>query len=308
MIKIPEQIKKELDEYVIGHDLAKKYLAVAGYNHLKRLNGTNLKKTNVLLIGPSGCGKTYMVSLLSEIINVPFYSADATQFSSTGYQGRKVEDLITGVVDICQGDQWKAERSIIYIDEIDKIKSKQMSGQADISGIGVQQSLLKIIEGTEISYASPASFNGDHDSSLDTTNIMFICSGAFVGLDSTSSEHLNKFGMIPEFVGRFSIITKLEELTVEDLKKILRWSKGSILNYYQEWFKSEGIELLIDDSAIDLIADKTIKKGTGARGLHQVLEETLINAQFDLPSMKDKPKHFLLDAEVVESKIPKWIF
>lgn len=307
-IKTPENIKKELDEYIIGHDIVKKYLSVAGYNHLKRLSGINLKKNNVLMIGPSGCGKTYMVSLLSKILDVPFYSSDANQFSSTGYQGRKVEDLVSGVVDLCEGDQWRAERSIVYIDEIDKISSKKLQGQADVAGTGVQQALLKVIEGSEVSYASSSSINGDHDSILDTSNIMFICSGAFVGLSDCEIESLTKFGMIPEFIGRFSIITKLEPLTVNDLKDILKSSKGSILNYYREWFNSEKVELVIEDSAVSIISENAIKKGTGARGLHQILEECLLNAQFELPSKKIKPKYFVLDEEVVLTKIPKWKF
>jgi ATP-dependent Clp protease ATP-binding subunit ClpX len=307
-VKLPKQIKSEIDQFVIGNEFAKKQLSVAGYNHLKRLSGINVKKTNALIIGPSGCGKTYMVDVLAKILKVPFFSADATQFSSTGYQGRKVEDLVSGVVELCDGNKWKAERSIIYLDEIDKLKSKNLNGQSDISGTAVQQSLLKIIEGSEISYASKMSEDGKHDSSLNTSNIMFICSGAFVGITDSSIESLNKYGMILEFIGRFSMIAKLENLTLEDLKKVMKVSKGSILDNYVEWFKSESVNMIIDDSAVNLIAESAIDRGTGARGLHQILEESLINAQFELPSMKIKPKNLILDSDVVLSKVPKWEF
>jgi ATP-dependent Clp protease ATP-binding subunit ClpX len=306
-VKTPEEIKKHLDDYVIGHDKAKRALAVAAYNHYKRMNGSNIKKSNVLLIGPTGCGKTYIVSILAEKLNVGFLTSDATQFTSSGYQGRSTEDIITDLIAICDNDENKATRSIVYIDEIDKTKKKTSSdGSADVNGLGVQQALLKLLEGSDVPYVSKNSENGEYDKKMSTKNIMFICSGAFVGLESADVQGLTKFGMIPEFLGRFSVTTQLAELKIEDYKKILTDSKGSILNSFKEWFSSEGIELIVEDSAINIIAQKAIAKGLGARGLQSVLDEALLNAQFEAPSMKVKPKSFILDALVVINGKPKW--
>jgi len=308
-MKTPEQIKKELDEYVIGHDKTKKAMSVAAYNHFKRMSGSSIKKSNVLLIGPTGCGKTYIVSILARILGVSFLTSDATQFTSAGYQGRSVEELITDLIGICEGDEKKAAKSIIYIDEIDKLRKKSMDGnQADVNGLGVQQALLKLLEGSEVPYISKHSQNGEYDRKMNTKDILFICSGAFVGLESTSISHLTDFGMIPEFLGRFSVITQLQELKFDDYRKILRDSKGSILNSFKEWFLSEKIELVVDDSAINIIAQKAIDKGLGARGLHSVLDEALLNAQFEAPSLAIKPKQFILDSSVVLSGKTKWIY
>jgi ATP-dependent Clp protease ATP-binding subunit ClpX len=308
-MKTPEQIKKELDEYVIGHDKTKKSMSVAAYNHFKRMNGSSIKKSNVLLIGPTGCGKTYIVSILARILGVSFLTSDATQFTSAGYQGRSVEELITDLIGICEGDEKRAAKSIVYIDEIDKLRKKSMDGsQADVNGLGVQQALLKLLEGSDVPYISKYSQNGEYDRKMNTKDILFICSGAFVGLESTSIAHLTDFGMIPEFLGRFSVITQLQELKFDDYRKILRDSKGSILNSFKEWFKSEGIELVVDDSAINIIAQKAIDKGLGARGLHSVLDEALLNAQFEAPSLPNKPKQFILDSSVVLSGKTKWIY
>lgn len=308
-MKTPEQIKKELDEYVIGHDKTKKSMSVAAYNHFKRMNGSSIKKSNVLLIGPTGCGKTYIVSILARILGVSFLTSDATQFTSAGYQGRSVEELITDLIGICEGDEKRAAKSIIYIDEIDKLRKKSVDGnQADVNGLGVQQALLKLLEGSDVPYISKYSQNGEYDRKMNTKDILFICSGAFVGLESTSIAHLTDFGMIPEFLGRFSVITQLQELKFDDYRKILRDSKGSILNSFKEWFSSEGIELVVDDSAINIIAQKAIDKGLGARGLHSVLDEALLNAQFEAPSLPNKPKQFILDSSVVLSGKTKWIY
>lgn len=308
-MKTPEQIKKELDEYVIGHDKTKKAMSVAAYNHFKRLAGYNLKKSNVLLIGPTGCGKTYLVSILAKILGVKFLTSDATQFTSAGYQGRSVEELITDLIGICDGDEKKASKAIIYIDEIDKLRKKDSGGSGpDVNGLGVQQSLLKLLEGSEVPYVSRNSMNGEYDKKMNTKDILFICSGAFVDLESTSIPHLTEFGMIPEFLGRFPIITQLQELKFEDYKKILKDSKGSILNSFKEWFSSENIELLVDDSALNMIAQKAIDKGLGARGLHSVLDEALLNAQFEAPSLEIKPKQFILDANVVMTGKSRWVY
>jgi len=307
-MKTPDQIKRELDLYVIGHDQAKKALAVAAYNHFKRMNGSTIKKSNVMLIGPTGCGKTYIISTLAQILGVGFLTADATQFTSAGYTGRSVEEIITDLISICDKDEDRASKSIVYIDEIDKIKKKSlMDGAADVGGVGVQQSLLKLLEGTDVPYASKYS-QGEYDQKMSTKNIMFICSGAFVGLQDTSIQSLTSFGMIPEFIGRFSVITQLKDLTKEDYKKILTDSKGSILLSFKEWFASENIELIVENTALDLIADRAIQKGLGARGLQSVLDEILLNAQFQAPSMIIKPKGCILNAAAITTGLPIWKF
>jgi ATP-dependent Clp protease ATP-binding subunit ClpX len=308
-LKTPQQIKDALDEYVIGHENTKKALAVAAYNHFKRMSGLKIKKTNVMLMGPTGCGKTYLVSILAKILDVKFLTSDATQFTSAGYTGRDVEELITDLIGICEGDDKIAAVSIIYIDEIDKIRKKESNGSAaDVNGLGVQQSLLKLLEGSDVPYASKHSQSGEYDSKIDTANIMFICSGAFVGLKSPSIQDLTDFGMIPEFLGRFPVITQLQELKFEDYIKILKDSKGSVLNSFKEWFASEGIDLIVEDSAINIIAERAIAKGLGARGLHGVLDEILLNAQFEAPSMPIKPKQFVLDSSAIETGEIKWEF
>lgn len=306
-MKTPEDIKKYLDEYVIGQENTKKVLSVAAYTYFKILKGHDVKKTNVLLIGPTGSGKTYIVSILAKILNVDFLTTDATKFTSSGYGGRNVEDIITDLVKACDGDKERACKSIVYIDEIDKIRKKTTSDNTpDVNGVGVQQSLLKLLEESEVSYVSEGSQNGEHDQKINTKNIMFICSGAFVGLESKDTQDLIKFGMIPEFLGRFSATTQLMELKLEDYNKILTESKGSILNSFKEWFLTEGIELIIDKNALNFISQKAMKKGLGARGLQGILDEVLLNAQFEAPSMKIKPKSFVLDNMVVLTGKPKW--
>jgi ATP-dependent Clp protease ATP-binding subunit ClpX len=304
-VKTPESIKNKLDEYVIGHDQAKKYLSVAGYNHFKRMRGDKIKKTNVMIIGPTGCGKTYMISNLAEILDVPFITIDCTQLTASGYEGRNVEDMITELVNVCQGDEDRAEKSIIYLDEIDKLKKKNTDN--DVNGMGVQQALLKLIEGSDVAYSSGQS-GSSYDRKLNTKNILFIASGAFVGLENSETSEIIKYGMIPELVGRFSIITKLSELTIEDFKKILIESKGSILLSFREWFETEKIELIVMPDAIELLAINALAKGLGARGLQGTLEEVLIDSQFEAPSMKQKPIQFILDSSVIINKKPNWIF
>jgi len=303
----PEHIKAELDKYVIGQEEAKKYLALAGYNHFKRKIHKNLKKSNVLLIGPTGCGKTYLVSTLAKILKTDFLTTDATQFSSSGYKGRDVEEIIKDLIVKCENSELRASKSIVYIDEIDKIRKNVGTDGPDVGGLGVQQGLLKLIEGSEVPYQSNSG-SDVYDKSLNTSGIMFICSGAFVDLPDTSIQSLTKYGMIPEFLGRFSIITKLHSLTVKDYKKILTDSKGSVLLSYQEWFESEGIELIVEDSALTMISLEAIKKNLGARGLHSTIEEALINAQFEAPSMKPKPKALVVTSQMIANKKPNWRF
>lgn len=307
-MKTPQQIKKELDEYVIGHDEAKKALSVAGYNHYKRLKGSKIKKSNLMLIGPTGCGKTYLISTLAKILNVKFVTSDATQFTASGYQGRSVEEIITDLLAVCDMKEDIASKAIIYIDEIDKIRKNAEGNGADVGGVGVQQALLKLLEGSDVPYISKNSLNGEYDKKMNTSGIMFIASGAFVGLSNVNIQDLTNFGMIPEFLGRFPIISQLQPLKFDDYKKILKDSKGSILHSFKEWFDSENIELVVEDSAISIIAQKAMLKGLGARGLHSVLEETLLNAQFEAPGFDCKPKKFILDSSVVLNGKSKWMF
>jgi ATP-dependent Clp protease ATP-binding subunit ClpX len=303
----PKHIKEYLDRYVIGQDQAKKALSVAAYNHNKRINlGGRLKKSNVLLIGPTGSGKTYMVTLLAKILKVKSISVDATQFTSSGYAGRDVNEIILELISSCEKDEIEAQRGIIHIDEIDKIKKKNTTSGADVNGIEVQQSLLKMIEGTEVSYPSTGSKNDPHDKKLDTSNIMFICSGAFVGLRDSTTESLVEFGMIPEFLGRFSTVATLNPLSFSDMKSIVTDAKGSILDSYREWFSSEGIELTISDDGLDHIVEKALAKNIGARGLHGAIDEVLLNAQFEAPGLDIKPKRLVITKNMVDTGIPNW--
>lgn len=301
----PQKIKSYLDEYVIGQDNAKKALAVAAYNHIKRTHyNAPIKKSNVLMIGPSGSGKTFTVQKLAEFLNVKVMTVDATQFTSAGYAGKDVKDIIGELVVFCAHNEDVASEAIVYIDEIDKIRKKTgHDGSPDVNGLGVQQALLKLLEGSEISYEI-----NNMTRKLHTENILFICSGAFVGLEEHKTDSLVQYGMIPEFLGRFSIVTSLEALNKDDLKKILVDSKESILVSFQEWFKTEEIELVIDESAIEEIVSNAINKGLGARGLQNVLDDVFLNAQFLAPSLNPKPKQFVLNSSVVKTGIPEWIF
>lgn len=301
----PQQIKAYLDAYVIGQEKAKKALAVAAYNHIKRTYyNASIKKSNVLMIGPSGSGKTFTVQKLAEFLNVKVMTVDATQFTSAGYAGKDVKDIISELVVFCEYNEDIAAQAIVYIDEIDKIRKKTSNdGAPDVNGVGVQQALLKLLEGSEISYEA-----NNITRKLHTENILFICSGAFVGLEEHKTDSLVKYGMIPEFLGRFSIVTSLEMLTKEDLKKILTESKESVLVSFDEWFKTEGIELVIDESAIEEIVNNALNKGLGARGLQNVLDDIFLNAQFLAPSLYPKPKQFVLNCSVVKTGIPEWVF
>lgn len=302
----PKEIKEFLDQYVIGQESAKKSLSVAAYNHIKRtVDGKNIKKSNVLMIGPTGSGKSYMVSILAKALDVKFITVDATQFTASGYAGRSVEDMVGELVAFCANDLEEASRAIIHIDEIDKIRKRSGShgDSMDVGGLGVQQSLLKILEGTEVVYDSSAPTN---PRKINTRDILFICSGAFVELEAANTQSLIRFGMIPEFLGRFSVVASLQPLTPDDLKEILTDSEDSILKSFKEWFDSEGIELEIKDDAIDSIIHSALDKNLGARGLQNVLDDVFLNAQFESPSLSPKPKKIIVDAEVVTSGIPKW--
>lgn len=302
----PKEIKEFLDKYVIGQDSAKKSLSVAAYNHIKRtVDGKSIKKSNVLMIGPTGSGKSYMVYILAKALDVQFITVDATQFTSSGYAGRSVEDIISELVAFCNNNVEEASKAIIHIDEIDKIKRKGGgdANSVDVGGVGVQQSLLKILEGTEVVYDASMPTN---PKKIDTKDILFICSGAFVELEAANTQSLTKFGMIPEFLGRFSVVASLHPLTSNDLKEILTDSEDSILKSFREWFESEGMELEIKEDAIDCIIHSALEKNLGARGLQNVLDSVFLNAQFESPSLSPKPKKIIIDAMVVQTGIPKW--
>ena len=331
-LKTPQEIKAILDEYVIGQDEAKSVLSVAVYNHYKRINYNlmarkkddedliDIDKSNVLMIGPTGSGKTLLAKTLAKILNVPFAQADATTLTEAGYVGEDVENILLKLIQAADGDIKLAERGIIYIDEIDKItkKSENRSITRDVSGEGVQQALLKILESTEASVPPQGGRKHPHQELLkiDTTNILFICGGAFVGLSDIISKRKNtsglgfnsdvktkseinsqmlkeiqpqdliKFGLIPEFIGRLPIVVGLNDLDEDALVKIMTKPKNSIIKQYKTLFKMDGVDLEFEDDAIREIAKLSIKLKTGARGLRTILEEHMLKLMFKVPSDK----------------------